>query len=54
MSRLFDTHHIRKCKELEGMWEFAPVAGIGERPASYTDKSACSRLLGDAPTLRKL
>ena len=37
MLRLFDTHHIRKCKELEGMWEFAPVAGIGsDQPVTLT------------------
>ncbi|PJN55564.1 Beta-glucuronidase [Paenibacillus sp. GM2FR] len=38
MLRLFDTHHIRTCKELEGLWEFAPAASMGERPASYNDK----------------
>ena len=39
MPRLFDTHHIRKCKELEGMWEFAPVAGIGsDQPVTLTSR----------------
>lgn len=32
MIRLFDTHDVRRVKELEGLWQFQPVSRQGEVP----------------------
>ncbi|MBO9597540.1 MAG: beta-glucuronidase [Cohnella sp.] len=35
MIRLFEQHRIRAQKELEGLWDFAPAAGMAEVPQAY-------------------
>ncbi|MFD0672445.1 glycoside hydrolase family 2 protein [Cohnella sp. GCM10027633] len=35
MIRLFEQHRVRKQKELEGLWDFAPVDAIADVPDAY-------------------
>lgn len=38
MIRLFEQHRIREQRELEGLWDFAPVAAMSDVPEAYTHR----------------